>query len=49
MKLRISLILAIGSVGLMMIRRLVEASDEADLQEQTEAQLQALRAHLFRP
>jgi hypothetical protein len=47
MLLKITLALALGSLSLIVMKRLVESDDEALLQEQIEAQLQALRAHLF--
>jgi hypothetical protein len=47
MLLKIALALALGSIGLLALERLTEADDRLRLEETVEAQLQALRDHLF--
>jgi hypothetical protein len=48
MLLKIALALALGSIGLLALERLTEADDQLRLEETVEAQLQALRDHLFK-
>jgi hypothetical protein len=48
MLLKIAVALALGSIGLLALERLTEADDRLRLEETVEAQLQALRDHLFR-
>lgn len=48
MLLKVALVVALGSLGLIAVRRLVGAEDAAQLERTVEAQLQALRDHLFR-
>jgi hypothetical protein len=48
MLLKITLALALGSLGVLILHRLRESEDEeAILERKVEAQLQALRDHLF--
>jgi hypothetical protein len=47
MLLKITLALALGSLGVLILHRLRESEDEAILERKVEAQLQALREHLF--
>jgi hypothetical protein len=47
MLLKITLALALGSLGVLVLHRLRESEDEAILERKVEAQLQALREHLF--
>ena len=48
MLLKIALALALGSIGLVALERLTEADERLRLEETVEAQLQALRDHLFK-
>ena len=48
MLLKIAVALALGSIGLLALGRLTEADDRVWLEETVEAQLQALRDHLFK-
>ena len=47
MLLKITLALALGSLGVLILHRLRESEDEAILERKVEAQLRALREHLF--
>ncbi len=47
MLLKITLALALGSLGMLILHRLRESEDEVALERKVEAQLQALREHLF--
>jgi hypothetical protein len=47
MLLKITLALTLGSLGVLILHRLRESEDEAILERKVEAQLQALREHLF--
>jgi len=48
MLLKVTLALALGSLGILILHRLRESEDEVSLERKVEAQLQALREHLFR-
>jgi hypothetical protein len=47
MLLKVTLALALGSLGMLILHRLRESEDEVSLERKVEAQLQALREHLF--
>ena len=47
MLLKVTLVLALGSLGVLLLHRLRESEDEVSLERKVEAQLQALREHLF--
>lgn len=47
MLLKVAIALALGSIGLLALRRLADADDRVRLEETVAAQLQALRDHLF--
>jgi hypothetical protein len=47
MLLKVTLALALGSLGMLILHRLSESEDEVSLERKVEAQLQALREHLF--
>jgi hypothetical protein len=47
MLLKVTLALALGSLGMLIFHRLRESEDEVSLERKVEAQLQALREHLF--
>ena len=49
MLLKVTLALALGSLGMLILHRLRESEDdEVSLERKVEAQQQALREHLFR-
>ncbi len=43
-----ALALSLGALGAFMIRRMMGVEDEAAIERETEARLEALRGHLFR-
>jgi hypothetical protein len=47
MLLKVTLALALGSLGMLILHRLRESEDEVSLELKVEAQLRALREHLF--
>jgi hypothetical protein len=47
MLLKVTLALALGSLGVLILHHLRESEDEAILERKVETQLQALREHLF--
>jgi hypothetical protein len=47
MLLKVTLALALGSLGVLILHHLRESEDEVSLERKVEAQLQALREHLF--
>jgi hypothetical protein len=48
MLLKVALIVALGSIGLIVLRQLNDNNDQERLERAVAAQLQSLRDHLFR-
>jgi hypothetical protein len=48
MLLKVALVLALGSIGLIVLRQAADASDQERLEQAVAAQRQHLRDHLFK-